>query len=50
MDDVADVDAFWVGPLTPDSVLTLTVKGTTEAPNNPGVFNDVAVALHSFVD
>jgi hypothetical protein len=49
VEDVVDVDAFWVGPLTPNSVLTLTVKGTTEEPNNPGVFNNVAVALYSFV-
>ena len=49
VDKVADADVFWVGPLTPNSALTLTVKGTTESPNSPGVFNDVAVALHSFV-
>jgi hypothetical protein len=49
VDDVADVDVFWVASLTPNSVLKLTVKGTTEAPNNPGVFNMVDVALHSFV-
>ena len=49
VEEVADVDVFWVGPLTPDSVLSVKIKGDTESANNPGVFNAVSVALHSFV-
>ena len=49
VDSVADVDVFWVGALTPDSVLSVMVEGTFESPNAPGVFNDVRVTLHSFV-
>ena len=49
VDSVADVDVFWVGALTPDSVLSVKVEGTFESPNAPGVFNDVRVMLHSFV-
>ena len=49
VDDVADVDVFWVGPLTPDSVLSVKVAGTYEPPNSPGIFNVVTVTLHSFV-
>ena len=47
--DIADADVFWVGALTPDSVLNVKVEGTFESPNAPGVYNDVSVALHSFV-
>ena len=47
--EVADADVFWVGPLTPDSVLSVKIKGDTEFANRPGVFNKVNVALHSFV-
>ena len=49
VDDVADVDVFWVGPLTPNSVLSVKVAGTYEAANSPGIFNPVTVTLHSFV-
>jgi hypothetical protein len=49
VDEVPDVDVLWVGPLTPDSVLSVKIKGDTESRNNPGVFNAVSVALHSFV-
>ena len=49
VDDVDDVDVFWLGPLTPDSVITVMVKRETEFANSPGLFNDVDLALHSFV-
>ena len=49
VDDIDDVDVFWVGALTPESVLSLKVTGTFESPNAPGVFNDVTVTLHPFV-
>ena len=49
VDDIADADVFWVGALTPDSVLKVMIEGTFESPNAPGVYNDVSVTLHSFV-
>jgi hypothetical protein len=49
VDEVDDVDVIWLGPLTPDSVITVMVKSETEFANSPGLFNDVDLALHSFV-
>jgi hypothetical protein len=49
VDEVSDVDVFWVGSLTPDSVLNVMVDGKFESPNAPGVYNDVSVALYSHV-
>jgi hypothetical protein len=46
-DDPDDVDVFWVGRLTPDSMLHVKVKGTEEA--SAGQFNDVDVTLHRHV-
>ena len=47
--DFPDVDVFWVGSLTPDSVLNVMVDGKFESPNAPGEYNDVSVALYSHV-
>ena len=44
----ADIDAIWVGGLTPDVVLDVKVKGTTEG-SVPNDFNVVSVVLRRHV-
>ena len=43
-----DLDAIWVGGLTPDVVLDVKVKGTTEG-SVPNDFNEVSVVLRRHV-
>jgi hypothetical protein len=43
-----DIDAIWVGGLTPDVVLDVKVEGTTEG-SVPNDFNDVSVVLRRHV-
>jgi hypothetical protein len=47
IDEATDVDMFWVGGLTPNSVLKVKVEGTTELPT--GIFNQVSVRLYPHV-
>ena len=44
---VADVDVFWIGALTPDSVLEVNAEGTSERPI--GIFNKVRVEFYPHV-